>query len=44
MVRFLEDIMHVSGEDGPAALEHLQVLLGYGLTGHTSNQVSAPSN
>ncbi|GAQ92399.1 hypothetical protein KFL_010060030 [Klebsormidium nitens] len=39
MVRFLEDIMHVSGEDGPAALEHLQVLLGYGLTGHTSNQV-----
>ncbi|GAQ92893.1 hypothetical protein KFL_011850010 [Klebsormidium nitens] len=39
MVGFLEDIMHASGEDGPAALEHLQVLLGYGLTGHTSNQV-----
>ena len=39
MVRFLEDIMHLAGEDGPEALEHLQVLLGYGLTGHTSNQV-----
>ncbi|GAQ92901.1 hypothetical protein KFL_011920010 [Klebsormidium nitens] len=41
VVRFLEDIMHVTGEDGGAALEHLQVLLGYGLTGHTSNQGSA---
>ncbi|GAQ92762.1 hypothetical protein KFL_011260020 [Klebsormidium nitens] len=41
MVRFLEDIMHLPGEDGPAAMEHLQVLLGYGLTGHTSNQVLA---
>jgi hypothetical protein len=38
------DVMHLAGEGGPVALEHLrQVLLGYGLTGHTSNQVRVPA-
>jgi hypothetical protein len=41
MVKFLEDAMHLAGEDGPIALEHLQVLLGYGLTGVTHEQPGA---
>ncbi len=36
----VESIMFVDGEDGRAALEHLQILLGYGFTGHTSNQAT----
>lgn len=36
--------MQLAGEGGPVALEHLrQVLLGYGLTGHMSNQVRVPA-
>jgi hypothetical protein len=37
--RFLEDIMHVAGDGGPEALAHLQRILGYGITGYTSNQI-----
>jgi hypothetical protein len=39
LLRVLRDIMHAEAPDGQEAMDHLQCLLGYGLTGHTSSQV-----